>query len=172
MIADPAAVVRLGEVCGVHGIKGWVKVRSFTEPRSNLIAYRDWLLDTGGRRRIVHVEDASVAGGNVIAKLEGVDDRDVAQALIGSVVFVRRSEMPRCAPGEYYWTDLEGLEVRTLTGDVLGTVAGLIETGANDVIVLAGTEGRLIPCIADQVIRQVDLEAGVIIVDWDASFWE
>lgn len=172
MNADPAALVRLGEICGVHGVKGWVKVRSFTEPRSNLTSYRDWLLDTGGRRRFVHVEAASVAGRNVIAKLEGIDDRDLAQELIGSVVFVRRSEMPRCAPGEYYWADLEGLEVRSLSGEVLGTVARLIETGANDVIVLSGPEGRLIPCIADRVVRQVDLDAGVMVVDWDASFWE
>jgi 16S rRNA processing protein RimM len=170
--ADPAAVIRLGEVCGVHGVKGWVKVRSFTEPRSNLIEYRDWLLDTDGRRRTVHVESATVAGLNVIAKLEGVDDRDVAQGLIGSLVFVRRSELPQCAPGEYYWADLEGLEVRTLSGAVLGTVAGLIATGANDVIVLAGDERRLIPYVPDRIVRKVDLEAGVIIVDWDASFWE
>jgi 16S rRNA processing protein RimM len=170
--ADPAAVIRLGEVCGVHGVKGWVKVRSFTEPRTNLIDYRDWLLDTGGQRRTVHVESATVAGRNVIAKLEGVDDRDDAQALIGSVVFVRRSEMPRCAPGEYYWADLEGLEVRSLSGAILGTVAGLIATGANDVIVLSGAEGRLIPYVPDRIVREVDLEAGVIVVDWDASFWE
>ena len=172
MNADPAALVRLGEVCGVHGIKGWVKVRSFTEPRSNLIAYRDWLLEAGGRSRPVHVEDAAVAGGNVIAKLEGVDDRDVARKLIGSLIFVRRAELPRCAPGEYYWADLEGLEVRTVSGAVLGTVAGLIATGANDVIVLAGREGRMIPYIADQIVRRVDLEARFMIVDWDASFWE
>ncbi len=172
MNADPAAVIRLGEVCGVHGIKGWVKIRSFTEPKSNLIDYRDWLLDTGGRRRPVHVESATVAGRNVIAKLEGVDDRDAAQALIGSVVFVRRADMPQCAPGEYYWADLEGLEVRSTSGAILGTVAELIATGANDVIVLAGVGGRLIPYVQDRIVREVDLEAGVIIVDWDASFWE
>jgi len=170
--ADPAALVRLGEVCGVHGIKGWVKVRSFTEPRSNLIAYRDWLLETGGQRRSVHVEDAALAGRNVIAKLEGVDAPELARELVGSIVLVRRAEMPRCAPGEFYWADLEGLEVRSLAGIVLGKVARLIATGANDVIVLAGREGRMIPFIADRIVRQVDLEAGVIVVDWDASFWE
>jgi len=170
--ADPAAIIRLGEICGVHGIKGWVKVRSFTEPKSNLIEYRDWLLDTGGRRRAVRVESATVAGRSVIAKLEGVDDRDGAQALIGSLVFVRRAEMPQCAPGEYYWADLEGLEVRSLSGAVLGTVARLIATGANDVIVLAGAEGRMIPWVADRIVREVNLELGVIVVDWDAGFWE
>ena len=164
--------MRLGEICGVHGVKGWVKVRSFTEPRSNLIDYRDWLLDTGGQRRFVHVESATVAGRNVIAKLQGVDDRDVAQALIGSVVFVRRSDMPQCAPGEYYWADLEGLEVRSVSGAVLGTVSGLIATGANDVIVLSGPEERLIPFIADRIVRRIDLDAGIMIVDWDPSYWE
>lgn len=172
MRADPAALVRLGEICGVHGIKGWVKVRSYTEPRSNLIAYRDWLVESDGRQRPMHVEDASVAGGNVIAKLAGVEDRDVALALVGASVLVPRAELPQCAPGEYYWADLEGLEVRTLSGAVLGTVSGLIATGANDVIVLSGPGGRLIPFIADRIVRQVDLDAGIIIVDWDPSFWE
>lgn len=172
MSADPAPLIRLGEVCGVHGIKGWVKVRSFTEPRTNLISYRDWLLDADGRQRTVRVEDATVAGGNVIAKLAGIDDRDAAQTLIGAAVFVRRADLPPCEPGEYYWADLEGLEVRSLSGAVLGTVAGLTATGANDVIVLSGPGGRLIPYIAGQIVRSVDLEAGVMIVDWDASYWE
>lgn len=164
--------MRLGEICGVHGIKGWVKVRSYTEPRSNLTSYRDWLLDSDGRQRAIHVEDASVAGGNVIAKLAGVDDRDVALGLVGAAVLVPRSELPPCAPGEYYWADLEGLEVRSLSGAVLGTVAGLIATGANDVIVLAGPGERLIPYIPDRIVRRVDLDAGVMIVDWEPGFWE
>jgi 16S rRNA processing protein RimM len=170
--ADPAPVIRLGEICGVHGIKGWVKVHSFTEPRSNLLAYRDWLLDAEGQRWSVRVEAATVSGRNVIAKLAGVDDRDAAQALVGTLVFIPRSELPPCAPGEYYWADLEGLEVRSLSGAVLGTVAGLIATGANDVIVLSGPGARLIPYIAGQIVRSVDLEAGVMVVDWDASYWE
>jgi 16S rRNA processing protein RimM len=170
--ADSAPVVRLGEISGVHGLKGWVKVRSFTEPRSNLIEYRDWLLDAAGRRLPVRVEDAAMAGGNVIAKLAGIDDRDRAMALVGAPVFVERAELPPCAPGEYYWADLEGLEVRSLTGTVLGEVAGLMATGANDVIVLSGPGTRLIPYLPGQIVRQVDLVAGVIIVDWDETFWE
>jgi 16S rRNA processing protein RimM len=170
--ADSAPVVRLGEVSGVHGIKGWVKVRSFTEPKANLIDYRDWLLDAAGRRMPARVEEAALAGGNVIAKLVGVDDRDKALTLVGAAVFVARAELPPCAPGEYYWADLEGLEVRSLSGTVLGTVAGLMATGANDVIVLSGPGTRLIPYLPDQIVRHVDLDAGVMIVDWDESFWE
>jgi 16S rRNA processing protein RimM len=170
--ADPAPVIRLGEVCGVHGIKGWIKVHSFTEPRTNLLAYRDWLLDSGGRRWSARVEAATVAGKNVIAKLAGVDDRDAAQTLVGTLVLIPRSELPPCAPGEYYWADLEGLEVLSVSGSALGTIAGLIATGANDVIVLSGPGERLIPYIAGQIVRSVDLEGGVMIVDWDASYWE
>ena len=170
MKADPAALVRLGEVCGVHGIKGWVKVRSYTEPRSNLTAYRDWLLDSGGRQTPVQVEDASIAGRNVIAKLAGVDDRDAALALVGAAVLVPRTELPQCAPGEYYWADLEGLEVASVDGMSYGRVDHLLRTGSNDVLVVRGERERLIPFVADDVVKSVDLDAGRIVVDWDPAF--
>jgi 16S rRNA processing protein RimM len=170
--ADSDPLVRLGDICGVHGVKGWVKVHSYTEPRSNLADYSNWLLSASGRQRLVHVEAATMSGKNLIAKLPGVDDRDAAQALIGTEIFVRKSELPACAPGEYYWADLQGLEVRSLSGAVLGIVTGLIATGANDVLVVSGPRAGLIPYIAGSIVHRVDLEAGLMVVDWDASFWE
>ena len=172
MTADPAQLVRLGEICGVHGIKGWVKVHSYTEPRSNLIEYRDWLLDAAGRRWSVRVEEGALAGRNVIARLDGINDRDAAETLVGARIFVPRASLPPCEPGEYYWMDLEGLEVRTLSGDVLGTIARLMPTGANDVIVLAGPDARLIPYVAGQIVRKVDLEARIMVVAWEPGYWE
>jgi 16S rRNA processing protein RimM len=170
--ADPAQVVRLGEISGVHGVRGWVKVHSYTEPKSNLIEYREWLLEAGGLRWSVRVEEGTLAGRSVIAKLDGIDDRDAAEALVGARVFVPRASLPPCAPGEFYWTDLEGLEVRSLSGDVLGKIARLMPTGANDVIVLAGPDAKLIPYIAGQIVQKIDLNARVMVVDWEASYWE
>jgi 16S rRNA processing protein RimM len=164
--------VRLGRIAGVHGVKGWVKVFSYTAPRGNIVRFRSWILEHGGRHRRVDVEAGHESGKNVLAKLAGISDRDEALALVGADIAVERAALPKCGPGEYYWTDLEGLTVQTTDGTVLGTVERLMETGAHDVIVLAGAGQRLIPFVAERVVRSVDLEAGVIVVDWDASFWE
>jgi 16S rRNA processing protein RimM len=168
--ADADRVVRLGEICGVHGVKGWVRLRSFTDPRTNLFDYADWLIDSADGRRAVAVEASGTSGKHLIAKLAGVDDRDAAAALIGAGIGVPRSALPSCEPGEYYWTDLEGLTVRTEAGDSLGTVERLVATGANDVLVLDGE--RMIPFVAERIVKSVDVEAREIVVDWDASYWE
>ncbi len=89
---------------------------------------------------------------------------------IGAEIFVARAALPECAPDEYYWTDLEGLEVRTPTGERLGTVDHLLATGSNDVLVLAGAPQRLIPFVLGTVIRNVDLEGGFIVADWSPDY--
>lgn len=153
-------------------MRGWVKLRSFTDPPENLVEYRSWLLEQGNRQWEVQVESVRASGHQLLAKLPGVDDRDVAQALAGTTISVPRSALPACARGEYYWTDLEGLEVRTQSGESLGRVSRLLATGANDVLVLDGPGERMIPFIPGRVVAGVDLEAGCIIVDWDWSYWE
>lgn len=109
-------------------------------------------------------------GKGVVAHLQDCDDRDQAQALMGHEIGIRRDQLPVTAPGEYYWSDLHGLKVITLDGEALGTVDHLIETGANDVLVVKGERERLIPFISEQVIISVDLDAGEIQVDWDKDF--
>jgi 16S rRNA processing protein RimM len=145
-------------------------VHSFTEPRTNLFNYPQWLLGTGASRVPADVEGGKVSGKNLVAKIAGVDDRDAAAALIGTAISVSRSALPPCAPGEFYWADLEGLQVLTLSRVHLGTVDRLVATGANDVIVLDG--GRMIPFVANAIVKTVDLDAREIIVDWDPSYWE
>src|SRR5690606_439016 len=105
-----------------------------------------------------------------IVKLDGVDDRDAAREWVGAEIAVERRQLPPCGPGEFYWSDLEGLEVRTLEGEVLGTVDHLLATGGNDVLVLAGEKERLIPFVWETVIRSVDLDEGVIVADWAADY--
>lgn len=170
MSPEPERVVRLGEIAGVFGVKGWVKVLSFTEPRSNLFDYSEWQLEQGGREWSVRLAEGRENGRILIARLDGIEDRDAARELIGATIGVPRSRLPTPAAGEVYWTDLEGLEVLTTSGELLGRVDRLVATGANDVLVLDGE--RMIPFVRGSVVTAIDLEAGHIVVDWDSSYWE
>ena len=161
--------VILGRVSGVFGVKGWLKVQSYTEPRDNVVRFGAWTLRMNGVDRAFEVEDGHSHAGSVVAKLHGIDDRDQARDLVGADVVVVREQLPATAAGELYWTDLEGLEVRTTTGIVLGKVDHLLATGGNDVLVLDSTPERLIPFIGG-VVQEVDLEQGIIVVDWAPDF--
>lgn len=165
-------LIKVGRVSGVHGIKGWIKVHSYTEPRDNIFRFARWRLAQTGRKWSVEVEDGRESGKNVLVKLKGIDDRDVAAGLLGAEIAVERRALPACAPGEYYWADLEGLAVKSRAGDLLGRVDYLFANGAHDVLVLDGDGGRMIPFVAGSIVDEVDVEAGVIVVNWDASFWE
>ncbi|MCB1723063.1 MAG: ribosome maturation factor RimM [Chromatiaceae bacterium] len=163
--------VTLGRVSGAHGIRGWVKVHSETSPRGNIFGYTPWTLVRDGNRETRDVEDGRVQGKAVVVKLAGCDDRDAAEDLAGAEILVNREQLPATTrPGEYYWADLVGLEVFTLDGTVLGRIERLFETGANDVIVVKGERERLLPYVWQQVVREVDLEQGVMRVDWDPDF--
>lgn len=172
MSARGTKYVELGRISGLFGVRGWVKVHSYTEPRENIVSFSEWILERDGDSHKLAVEAGHRQGRTVVAKLRGIDDRDAARAWLGAGVFVERSALPPCEPGEYYWVDLEGLAVRNTRGEHLGEVERMMATGANDVIVLSGGGDRLIPFVLDSVVRSVDLDAGVIVVAWDSSFWE
>lgn len=165
-------LVTLGRINGVHGVQGWLKVYSYTEPRDNVIRYRHWTLLKGGARIAAEVEQGRLHGSAVIAKLAGTDDREAAREWVGADIAVERAALPELEPGEYYWSDLEGLAVVSTSGEPLGNVDYLIETGAHDVLVLDGGAGKLIPFALDDVVREVDLEAGRIVVDWSSDYWD
>lgn len=164
--------VTLGRITGLFGVKGWVKVHSYTEPRENIVEFATWILEHDGETHRVDLEAGHSQGKTVVAKLRGVDDRELAREWIGAEISVERQALPPCEPGEYYWVDLEGLAVRDTRGQLLGEVDHLMATGANDVIVLRGDGSRMIPFVADEVVQRVDLEEGVIVVDWEPSFWD
>jgi 16S rRNA processing protein RimM len=154
----------------VFGVKGWLKVQSYTEPRDNIAQFGSWTLRSGRAEQVFEVERGHAHGGSVIAKLHGLDDRDLARDWVGADIVVERERLPAAAPNEFYWTDLEGLEVRTTSGEVLGTVEHLLATGAHDVLVLGGSAKRLIPFVVGPVVKQVNLAARVIVVDWSADY--
>ena len=160
--------VALGYISAVHGINGWVKVHSWTRPMEAILKYQPWLLGEG--KSPVKIVDGRRQGKGLVALLPGFEDREQAIKLVGQQVFVDREQLPATAEGEYYWFDLEGLKVQTTNGDVLGSVARLMETGANDVLVIRGEREHLVPFIQGQYVTRVDLESGLIEVDWDPDF--
>ena len=159
----------MGRILAPFGVKGWIKVQPNTAAIQNLLAYRTWWVGGEGDWRERAVEEAKVQGGAVVARLAGCDDRDAAVALKGRPVAVPRAALPRAQNGEYYWADLIGLAVVNTESRPLGSVTGMLQTGANDVLVVQGERERLIPFIAD-VIRGVDLASGVIRVEWGADY--
>ncbi len=165
-------LVELGRISGVYGVRGWVRVHSFTEPRDNIVSYSTWILNHQGRQREVSLTGHQLHGKGVVVGLEGVEDRDAARELIGATIAVRRDSLPALAAGEYYWTDLEGMQVVDMQDRLLGQVDHMIGTGAHDVMVLDGVPGRLIPFVMDRTVIDVDPEKRVIVVDWDPSWWE
>lgn len=163
----------------MFGVRGWVKVYSYTSPRANVVQYSPWHLRQAGQESTREVLAGQAQGDGVVASLAGITDRDAAAALIGAEIEVDRSELGPSlddqagdpgAPGEFFWVDLQGMEVRTPAGDSLGVVDHLFETGANDVMVVVGATRQLIPFIYGSVVRAVDGQRRVITVDWDPEF--
>lgn len=162
--------ILLGRVAGAFGVRGELKLLSWTEPRDALFRYQPWILRSGDTEREVTGVRGRDTGKLVIATFPGVDTRELAEAMNGTEIWVPRDRLPPPAPGEYYWVDLEGLAVETTEGVALGTVSHLFETGANDVMVVSGERERLVPFIVGQYITSVDFDAGKVVVDWDPDF--
>lgn len=178
------AMVAMGRISAPFGIKGWIRVQTYTRAISGLTSYPAWWVSSADGWREVKVEQSQAQGVDVVAKLAGCNDRDVAAALKGQQVAILREAFPPAAKGEFYWADLIGLRVKNTEGLDFGTVTSMMETGANDVMVVQQTvqesaaavheQGskeaeRLIPFIAD-VVRRVDIAASLIEVEWGADY--
>jgi 16S rRNA processing protein RimM len=166
----PETPLLMGRIAAPYGVRGWVRVAAFTAVAENLLAYTPWFLKRDGRWQAVEVLAGRQHGTGLVVQLAGCADRDAAAALSGTDIGVYRSQLPAPGADEYYWSDLVGLQVVTRAGVHLGVVDHLIETGANDVLVVRGERVRLVPFVRQQVIQSVDLEAGEIRVDWDPDF--
>ncbi len=165
-----SSLVEVGEIVGAFGVLGWVKVRSFTDPPANILNYIPWALGSSEAPRSAKLVEGRPQGAGVVARLEGVEDRDQAIALKGTRILVPRQCFPDASPGTYYWADLIGLDVVTVAGVALGKVRGLLETGANDVLDVKGERDRLIPFVVGEFVKNVDLAESRITVDWDPEF--
>ena len=172
---DPGQWLLAGKITGCHGIKGWIKIHSFTEPMENFLGYGCWMLNDREGLKPVCFDSGKRQGKGLVAHIKGVDDRTQAESFKGLKVWVARASLPALEDGEYYWSQLQGLQVWCHEGEnrvLLGTVDYLIDTGANDVLVVKACEGsldereRLIPYLVDDVVTRVDLDEAVIEVDW------
>ena len=173
-------VVPVGTVGRAHGVRGQVRIRSDMEPPEDLLRHDTWLVERAGAWRPVAVRSARSHGSVLVAHLQGIGDRDAAAQLAGTRVGLPRDAFPALDDGQYYWVDLIGLEVLDEGGESLGVVRKMIETGANDVMVVgpgSGSDGppapggaraaeRIIPFLTGDVVREVDLDAGHVRVFW------
>lgn len=189
-------MVVMGRVVAPYGVYGWLKVLPDTESIDGLFDYETWWLGKGDEWREMTVEAAKIHNDVIVVKLAGINDRDAAFACKGKQVAVPRAELPEPEENEYYWTDLMGLHVKNVQGIELGVIDDILETGANDVLVVKGgaakadaaenasaaqsgkakapvkkakAQERLVPFIAS-VVLEVDLEAKTMLVDWDPDF--
>ncbi|OHV10878.1 ribosome maturation factor RimM [Kushneria phosphatilytica] len=162
--------VVLGKLNSPHGVRGWIRVYSWTTPIDGIFDYPRWTVEVGDSRRCLNVVEGQRHGKGLIARLEGVDSRSDAEELTNARILLPTEALPTLESGEYYWYQLEGLTVSTIDGQSLGTVAWLFETGANDVLVIKGDRERLIPFLPDEVIQDIDLDAGTMTVNWDPDF--
>jgi 16S rRNA processing protein RimM len=159
----------MGRIAAPFGVKGWVKVQPFSEDPGTLMDFESWRVGRGEQQKHLNVETCQDHGNALVAKLAGIDDRDAAFALRGQEISVAKSSLPPPAEGEYFWSDLIGLNAVNREGVALGKVDSLMETGAHDLLVVKGEREYLIPFIA-QFVGAVDIAAGRIEVDWGMDY--
>jgi len=168
--------IRLGNITGSHGVKGWLKVYSYTKPVEAIFDYSPWILRKGEEEEVVVVEYSRLNGKSLLARIEGVNSRNLADELSGYEIHVKEAALRELEEGDFYWYQLKGLVVLSKEGECFGKVNYIIETGANDVMVVRPTDEsidnqeRLIPYVDSEVVVEVDRETGKIVVDWQADF--
>jgi len=159
-------MVVVGRFGPPFGIKGWLNVISYTDPSTNLADYRPWFVERHGAWKELAVDAIKPHRNGFVAQITGVADRNEALEFAGCSIGVEDSTLPATDEGEFYWKDLIGLTVEDGRGAVIGEVTGLIETGANDVLVVRSASGEELIPFVDQFVKQVNLEDRRLIVDW------
>jgi 16S rRNA processing protein RimM len=174
---DDKDLVVLGKFGAVYGINGWLKVVAYTDIPEGIFDYTPWQIKLQGNWLPVQVASWKRHSNGLIAKLDGISDRDIAQRYVNAEIAVTAQTLPSLEEGDYYWKDLMGLAVVNEAGYHLGEVSDMMETGSNDVIVVKanrtdafGKKERLLPFLTDTVVKSVNLAEKRIIVDWDPAF--
>lgn len=160
----------LGRVGPPFGVRGWVKVVSFTEPREQILEFPCWRAERpDGTACELKPAEGRIHGKGLVVRFEGVNDRDAALALGKPELWIERAELPALAPGEHYRADLLGYEVENLQGVHLGRVDRFLDFPANPVMVVVGERERWLPVGPGQLLK-VDAAVSRITVDWDPEF--
>ena len=166
----------LGKVGRVHGVSGWVRLHSYTAPAENILDYPLLRTELDGELRTLQIVASRRQPKGLLVHFGGYDSPEVSKALTGREVWVSSSELPDLESGTFYWHELIGLEVTNLQGELLGAVSGLLETGANDVLVVQPNERscdqreRLIPFLTGLVVKQVSVSDVSLVIDWDIDY--
>ncbi|MGI9250223.1 MAG: ribosome maturation factor RimM [Pseudohongiellaceae bacterium] len=168
--------VILGKIGKTHGIKGWLKLHSFTEHPEAILNYPRFQTELQGQQKELEPDDSQLQGSNIIIHFKGFDDPETARTLTGLELAVSNTALPQLEGGMYYWHQLQGLRVVNQHGESFGTVKRLLETGANDVLLVqpddnsVDSKERLIPWVPDSIVSEVDLNARLLKVNWEADY--
>ena len=176
MFVPEDALIQVGSIVGVHGVKGWIKLFSYTDPAEQILTYHPWQVRQNGKTVAIEVAEVRQQGKKIQVRLKDDHDRNQAEAWVGATIWTEKTDFPKLPKGEFYWHELIGLTVEHTSGEMLGAVARLVETGANDVLVVDPTNEsvdqaqRLIPYVEPQVVLSVDLATGSIVVNWSKDY--
>ncbi len=171
--ADHVLIARIG---AAFGVKGWVKLISFSSPKDNILNYKNFLTPQDNSLVELEIDQSKAQGKGFVGHIKGCDDRNLIQEYTGKDLYIIKTLLPGLDVNEYYWHQLQGMRVKTLSGDDLGIIDHLLETGANDVLVVKADEfsvdkkERLIPYLRDQVIETIDLDLRQIRVNWGRDY--
>ncbi len=160
--------VIVGKIGAPYGVKGWVKIQSFTDPLENILHYQPWYsANKENQWQEIATESRQVHGQALMAKFTGINNPEEARLLTGKTIAIPRAQLPILKKDEYYWSDLQGLTVVNKEGKTIGTVTSLIETGSNDVLIVKGDKEFAVPYLPGKSILSVDLEKREIHIDWE-----
>jgi len=162
--------ITIGRICGLHGLRGGLKVVSYTRPPDNLFTYTPWLVGNPGNWALHRLRGHEHRSKHPVVFLEGIEDRDAAAKLANLYIAIKRSQLPDLPEDEFYWCDLVNLEVRDQDGQVLGRVTDVLETAPHGVLVVDGPGKILLPLVKGEIIRRVDHDLGVIYVQWSRGY--
>ena len=169
-MSDQEHWVVIGRFGRPHGIKGFISIYSFTDPRDNILSYSDWHALINNAWQPIKLLSAQANNKNIVAQIEGFSERELVARLTNAEIAIHKKQLAPLAAGEYYWHQLIGMDVVGKQGQPFGTVVEIMPTGSNDVLVVQGDKRHLIPYLPGQFVVSVDDTTRVIVVDWDLDF--
>jgi len=163
-VVQPVVVGRLGQA---YGIKGWLKLQSFTAPEDNIFKYAPWYIKHSRGYEPITITEFKPHSKGFVIHLSHCNDRTTAQTLVGFDIVIEQKQLPLLKEGEFYLVELEGMEVKTTTGLLLGTLSYFLPVGDTEVMVIEGEKQHLVPFLMDHFVKDINKKEKYIIVDWD-----
>jgi|SaaInl4_135m_RNA_FD_contig_101_190058_length_1056_multi_3_in_0_out_0_2 16S rRNA processing protein RimM len=167
---DESEFVVVGRFGASYGVKGWVKVFPDTERSGGILSYDPWYIESEQGWEPIQRTEGRNHNKIVVAHIKGYDAKETVAALTSRQIAVKRSQLPKLSNTEFYWIELQGMNVVNLEGTALGCVDHLFEAGAGGILVAKGETEHLIPFVWDRFVKDVNRETGTITVDWDPDF--